>query len=163
MDPARDKANNGDILRAFQVQEYKTKQNIAFIATLAIINALLIGYFVYLKNYSASILFFLAGGIIAFLTIKKKSRFIKCKIRKRGVQVNDTLYPYKYLKSFWIFYDPPRQAEISLWSKKALTGYIKIPLGEEDPVKIRKLLIKFIPEKKQEESLSDIFVKIIGL
>jgi len=37
--------------------------------------------------------------------------------------------------------------------------YIKVPIGDENPVEIRKILIKYLPEKKHKESAIDNLAK----
>jgi len=160
---AIDKAST---LHSFRVREEKNKLNVSMLAIVGLVGIALITYFAISQNYLASFLFFLAGITVAIglYSKNKNTQNIICKIKTEGVQINDDLYPYENLKSFWIFYDPPYHQELSIRSKKMFTGgYIKIPLGEEDPLKIRKFLIKFIPEKKQEEALVDVFARMVGL
>jgi hypothetical protein len=86
----------------------------------------------------------------------KQPRIINFKISGKGITIEDKLYTYQELKSFWIFYEAPEIKELSIRSKKLLMPLIKIPLDEQDPTLIRRTLIKFIPEIKQEQSLVDI-------
>ncbi len=65
------------------------------------------------------------------------------------------MYPWTELKSFWIFYRPPVQEEISFLSGRTMMPYIKIPLGDAGPEKLRNIVIKYIPEAEQKESLID--------
>ncbi|PIP15633.1 MAG: hypothetical protein CO003_00585 [Candidatus Portnoybacteria bacterium CG_4_8_14_3_um_filter_44_15] len=85
----------------------------------------------------------------------KKPTLIRIAITSQGIKINRSLYEYENLDSFWIFYDPDRIKELSLKSKKTIMPYIKVSLGEENPVKVRRALVKYIPEKKQEESFID--------
>jgi hypothetical protein len=85
----------------------------------------------------------------------KKPRDIRLSITPRGIKIDKTLYSFDNLKSFWIFYEPPEVKELSLRSKKVIMPYIKIPLSEQNPVKVRKILIKYLPERKHKESLID--------
>jgi len=85
----------------------------------------------------------------------KKPSLIRVAITSRGVKVSRTLYKYENLESFWIFYSPDGIKELSLKSKKMIMPYIKIPLGKANPVKVRRALVKYLPEKRQEESLLD--------
>ena len=165
----RDKAGfareieKASVLHSFTATEESNPANIRVLVLLALIDIALIAYFILTDNYLASLVFFVAGGLIALTVFNKKQRTVTCKIRTHGVQVNKDLYPYENLRSFWIFYDPPYHQELSIRSRKSLVNYIKIPLGEEDPVKIRKLLLQFLPEKKEEEALSDVLGRVIGL
>ena len=152
------------VLHAFRVSEEKTPANLRILGVTAILGIALITYFAFSGNYLAAFFFLLAGMLVAYTIYQKKPREVVCKIRAQGVQVNRDLYPYETLKSFWIFYDPPHHQELSIRSRKTFTGgYIKVPLGDADPVKIREILIKFLPERRQEEALVDVFARIVGL
>lgn len=152
------------VLYAFTVSEEKGPANLRILGIAALVGMAFIAYFAFSGNYLASLFLFLAGTLAAYGISRRKPLEVTCKIRAQGVQVNRNLYPYETLKSFWIFYDPPRHQELSIRSRKAFTGgYIKIPLGNEDPIKIRKALIAFLPERKQEEALADVFARMVGL
>jgi len=85
----------------------------------------------------------------------KKPRLVEITVAPRGVKVAEKFYQFDDLKSFWVFYEPPELKEISLHSKKLTSPYIRLPLGEQNPVEARSVLIKYIPEIKQDESLID--------
>ncbi len=106
------------------------------------------------KNFIFAILIALSYFSISVYAIKKPKK-IKLAITPRGVKIDNSLYEYDNLRSFWIFYSPPYLKELSIRSRKTIMPYIKIPLGETNPAKVRKILIKYIPERKQEESLID--------
>ncbi|MBU2472609.1 hypothetical protein KKE74_01085 [Patescibacteria group bacterium] len=108
--------------------------------------------------FTKNILFALLVGLGYFSIIVhglKKPKNIDLAITPKGVQIEKTVYPFDNLKSFWIFYDPDGSKEISLRSKKTIMPYIKIPLGSQNPAEIRKILIKYLPERKHTESLID--------
>jgi hypothetical protein len=92
---------------------------------------------------------------VVYIYAKKEPRKIKFSISGNGVQIDQTVYKFEDLKSFWIFYEPPEVKEISLRSKKAFMPYIKIPLSDQNPAEVRGLLLKFLPEKQQRESIID--------
>lgn len=112
---------------------------------------LLFGWASFSKNFLFAFLIGLA--FFSFLVYAfKKPRPVHLAITPKGVSIDQTIYQFENLKSFWIFYDPPRLKEISFHSKKTLMPYLKIPLAEQNPVEARALLIKYLPEKQQEES-----------
>lgn len=125
---------------------------VGLIATALIIWALL----------SRNFLFALLIGLSFFSIIVyglKKPRNIHLAITPKGVKVGKTLYEFSNLKSFWIFYDLPKLKEISIRSKKTFMPYIKLPLGEQNPINVRRMLIKYLPEKKQERSVIENLAK----
>lgn len=153
-------------LIAFRIESEKKPLNKLFLSAFGVIMTGIIVYFAASSNYLAALLFWLAGMVLGFTLYDKHKnpKTMSCKIRTEGVQINTALYLYESIKSFWIFYDPPHHQELSLRVKAPLTGgYVKIPIGEENPVKIREELLKFIPEKRQEEGFADALARVVGL
>lgn len=152
-------------LHEFHSSEELRKPNKLALLIMGLASIALIAYFAKSGNYLASFLLFLAGATVVLSIFRrdKNPRIIKCKIKSEGVQVNRDLYPYENIKSFWIFYNPPSRQELSIRLKNSFSSHVRIPLGDEDPVKIRELLLKFIPEKKQEEAIVDVFARMVGL
>ena len=106
------------------------------------------------KNLLLALLIGLSYFSITVFALKKP-RQINLAIIAKGIKIDKTLYEFDNLKSFWIFYEPPQVKELSLRSKKTIMPYIKIPLGEQNPVEVRRLLLKYLPERKHKESLID--------
>ena len=107
---------------------------------------------------SENFLFALLIALSYFLIVVyafKEPRHSKIEINGKGIKIDQIFYPYENLKSFWIFYEPSGVKEISLRSKKSIMPYIKVPLGNTNPVKIRRILVKYIPERKHRESVID--------
>ena len=98
---------------------------------------------------------FILVGIVGYIFLKKEPRTISFSITHEGIIAGNEIYDYDNLKSFWIYYDPPFEKMLNLRSKNNFTPYIHIPIGDEDPVKIRQILINFIPEIKQQHTLVD--------
>ena len=112
------------------------------------------------KNFLFALLIGLSFFSIVTFALKKP-REIRLAVTSKGIKIDKTLYAFDNLKSFWIFYEPPEVKELSLRSKKTIMPYIKIPLGEQNPVEVRKLLIKYLPEIKHKESLIDNLARIL--
>ena len=127
----------------------------ALIALIVIIAAIL------LKNLLLVIATILTVFVV-YIYAKKEPRKIKFSISGNGVQIDQVVYRFEDLKSFWIFYEPGKVREISIRSKKAFMPYIKIPLGEQNPAEVRRLLLKFLPEKKHKESVIDEWTRKSG-
>ena len=104
----------------------------------------------------------LLGFFIFYIYAKKEPRIIQFKIDEKGIEVDGKLHDFSSLKSFWVFYNPPTEKEISFRSKKAFFPYIRIQLDEQNPNEIRKYLLKFLPERRHKESLIDIWMRRIG-
>ncbi|OGZ35496.1 MAG: hypothetical protein A3A94_02675 [Candidatus Portnoybacteria bacterium RIFCSPLOWO2_01_FULL_43_11] len=120
----------------------------------ALITLGLIIWAAFSKNFLL-ILMIILGYFSIVVFALKKPRKIRLAVTPKGIMIDESLYAYDNLKSFWIFYDPPEISELSLRSKKTVMPFIKIPLGNENPIEVRKILLKYLPERKQEESVID--------
>lgn len=133
--------------------KYKKNKN-WFVWLIIIFSIILIIAIFLLKNLLFSMVLVFAAFII-YIYAKKEPREIKFIVSGKGVQIDNTVYKFDELKSFWIFYNPPEVKEISIRSKKKFVPYIKIPLGDQNPAEIRRLLLKFLPERRHQESVID--------
>lgn len=106
------------------------------------------------KAILPAVTFILLGAVI-FIFSKKSPKEIRFSIRKDGVLIDKKLYEWSNLASFWIFYRPGEIKALSLRSKKPLMPYIYLPLGDENPSQLRRLIMKYLPEEEQEESVID--------
>ncbi len=112
-------------------------------------------------NFLFALLLALAGGLVMAHAFRIP-REMRLAVTGRGVEVGRRLYGFENIASFWIHYDPPLFKELLLNSKKAMMPHIKIPLGDLDPLQLRKVLLRFLPEEEQEISLIDILSKRLG-
>lgn len=98
---------------------------------------------------------FILIGIVGYIFLQKEPKVLDFSINYKGIIAGNEIYEFENLKSFWIFYDPPYEKILSLRSKGSFAPYIHIPVNNADPVRIREILINFIPEVKQEHNLVD--------
>ncbi|MEK7576575.1 MAG: hypothetical protein AAB482_02665 [Patescibacteria group bacterium] len=129
--------------------------------SLGILGAALIGVALWQNNFLFALITLVGTFAIALYAVRKP-RTIEIKISIKGVEIDNTLYPYESLKSFWIFYRPGGVKELSLMSEKMFMPRIAIPIGDIDPVELRDLLIQSIPETAQEESFADAIARWLG-
>jgi len=108
------------------------------------------------------LIFIILAFVVFYAYANKKPRIVKFKINEKGIKIDNRLYELDSLRSFWLFYNPPEEKEISFRVKKTFLPYIRIPLANESPNEIRKYLLKFLPEKKHSESIIDIWMRRVG-
>lgn len=106
---------------------------------------------------------FILIGIVGYIHLQKDPRMIIFSITSKGVVADKEMYQYENIHSFWIFYDPNHTKTISLHTKAPMLPYVHIPLGDEDPVHLRELLMKNIPEIKQDPSLIDAIERVLHI
>jgi hypothetical protein len=136
---------------AAEFVEYKKDKRWFFYAGLITIGLIIIA--ILIKNFLLAVIVLLAAVTVYIYSVKEPRKII-FSISGQGIQIDKQIYDFENLKSFWIFYNSEIK-ELSIRSKKAIMPYIKIPLGKQDPVEVRELLLKFLPEKKHQESVID--------
>lgn len=110
------------------------------------------------KNFIFALIIILATFSV-FIWAQKQPKKITFSLTPRGLKIQDTVYTFDNLKSFWIFYEPPEIKYLSIESKKLFMPRIVIPIDDENPNEIRKYLLKYLPEEEQHESLIDILAR----
>lgn len=145
----------GEIILAWEAPEYFHHQkNTDWYWWVGLFAVVLLGFAVWQRSFLFGALI-LIGWFTIVLYAARAPRVIGIAVTERGIAVENKLYLWHELKSFWIFYNPPLVKEISLESKRGAIPYIKLPLGDENPTKVRETVAKFIPEVEQPESLID--------
>jgi len=79
-------------------------------------------------------------------------------VYEAGVQVGDRFFRFRELNSFAVVYEPPTIKQLYIIPSKAvIRKEISIPLGEQNPLHVRSLLLDFIEEDldREEESSND--------
>lgn len=110
------------------------------------------------KNFLFGLIIILSSFSL-FIWTQKQPKKINFSLTSSGLKIQDNIYAYDNLKSFWIFYEPPEIKYLSIESKKLFMPRIIIPIANENPNDIRKFLLKYLPEEKQHESLIDILAR----
>lgn len=107
---------------------------------------------------------FILIGILGYIYAEREPRLIRIEINPEGVVVDNILYEYDNLKSFWIFYEVENGFKVlSLHSKKTFLPHIHIPIGKANPIIIREVLLNYLPEIRQEMTIIDRLSMVIGL
>ncbi len=145
----------------WQAPEYTHHEKTAdwYWAVAIIIIALLVSSY-----YLESILFafiILVGGCGILIYGSKTPEIFTFEVSGAGIRIGDRLFPYETLQSFWIFYSIGDTKELSIRSDHMLVPMIKIPLGEQNPTELRELLLNFMPEVAQEESLVEVISRLL--
>lgn len=108
-------------------------------------------------------IFLMLSSLVLVLYANKKPDMSKISIDQMGISINDRMYYYKELKSFWIDYSPNGPKELSLEARKWYLPHIKVSLEKEDPLELRSLMINFVPERVHEQSLVDYIARKLGI
>ncbi len=128
---------------------------------ISIIGLVLAGLFVWLKNYMATAICILAPTVF-FIMSREKIKKRTCTLDKNGLTIDEKIYSFDELKSFWIV-DADLASTLYLETTRKFRAPITIYLAKVDQEKIRSFLSQFIAEQKgKQETSQDKISRIIG-
>jgi len=115
------------------------------------------------KNYLLAILLFV-GGILIGLSAEKPHPGVHVEISERGIRMNDQLYPYESIASFWMYRDHHGHDRIIVTTSRAVMPLRSITLPPDVPAtELREFLLHFIPEIETKPSSIDLIAETLGL
>ena len=106
------------------------------------------------KAFTMMVFLILAVFLIIIYALKEP-RIVNFSITPLGMDIDNVLYKYSDMSSFWIFYEPPEIKELDIKLIRGFSPHLSIPLGKTDPNDIRKILLEYLPEKKEKLSVAD--------
>lgn len=154
--------HSADVLAHWRAREFEQPQRSRrWHLFAALFLVLIISFAVYIDAMVMAIVFILIG-IVGYIYMGKESRVLDFIITYDGILAGKDFYRFKNLESFWIFYEEDLKV-ISIHTDGYLTPHVHIPLSDQDPVEIRDILIKYLPEVEQEWTIFDRLEKLIKI
>lgn len=110
-------------------------------------------------------IFMLIAGFTIFANAKKSPRLINFEISTKGVKIDDTLYPYTNLKSFWVEDNGFTAPSLILHTEKFITPIIVVPIDTNliNHDELRHFLLKYATEEKLHQPFSHRVTEFLGL
>lgn len=98
----------------------------------------------------------LISSLTAIL-LYKNNKEVEFSIMEDGIMIDNKFYSYKVLRNFYIIYQPPTVKALYFEPKSVFSPRIPVRLLDQDPVKIREILKKYLDEDldQENEPLSD--------
>jgi hypothetical protein len=106
-------------------------------------------------------IFVIVGAFALCLSASKHPALLTYEISDRGVRVDNTLYLYNNLDSFWVEtteHDP----KLIIKSKKLFMPYIIAHLDNESPDDVRTVLLGFLKEEEHSEPFGQKVMEFLG-
>ncbi len=152
-----------DVLMHWQAPEFEFyERDQKWFLVVSLILAVIIGYAIYTNSLIMAITFILIG-VVGYLRINQAPRTLDFRIVPEGIVAGKKeLYPFENIKSFWIFYEPDHKKVISFHMNSYIIPFIHVPIHDEDPVAIRTILLKYVPENKQYPGFADTLERFLG-
>lgn len=112
-------------------------------------------------NIIFALFILLAGGTLILFSLRDPD-VITVNIDRRGVAVNDKLYPFNVFDSFWIE-ERENPSVIILKSEQVYSPLILIPIAEEiDPDEVREYLVEYLDEEEMLVPFSRKILEFLG-
>jgi len=161
--PSRRGHRNSGALLSWRAPEFETlgrDRKWYFYATFALLA--IIAYALYTNALIMAITFILAG-VVGYIYINKDPRILNFAITENGVIAGREIYDFDNMLSFWIFYEEDGLQVISFHSNSYLLPYLHIPVHDQDPAEIRKILLDYLPEEKHEPGMLETLERVMHL
>lgn len=113
-------------------------------------------------NFTGALTIAFVGSLVYYIA-QHKSDTMRYRIMVDGIALNNVLYHYRDLENFNVIYEPGEVKTVMFRSKRRLSPYIHMEIGEANPVEMRDILLEFLPEDQDlEEPLVDILARRVG-
>lgn len=115
------------------------------------------------KNYLLAILLIMGGGMIGFYA-NEKPLPVRVEISERGIKMNQDLYTYESISSFWMYKDHRNHNRLIIVTSRAIMPQriVTLPDNVSFP-EMRNYLTQYITEKETHPSLIDLLAELFGL
>jgi len=130
--------------------------------TITAILIAIIAYAIFTNGLVMAITFILIG-VVGYIYIEKDPRTLDFMLTKDGVVAGREIYDFDNIRSFWVFYEEDGLRVISLHTQSYLAPFIHIPIGNQDPTEIRKILLEYIPEEEHKPGIIDTLDRLLRL
>jgi hypothetical protein len=103
----------------------------------------------------------LVGALALVLHASRTPRTLHYEVNDRGIVVDNTLYTFLTLDSFWIdtLHHEPK---IILKSRKTFMPLISMPIAEVSPDDVRTVLLTYIAETEHVEPFTQKLLEVLG-
>ncbi len=115
------------------------------------------------KDWLAAGVMLLFGALV-FIHARREPPMAEFHVGPHGVSINDTHYHPGQIRSFWIQYEPLYNIkELSLHLKSHWHPYIIVPLEDQNPTIIRRVMLPHITEEHHPETMGTVVMRVLGL
>jgi len=155
----------GEDIFSWTVDEYERhERGPLWYAVAFIIGVALILYAMISQNFLFAVIIVMTGVIIGLSSLREPQKIL-FQMTTRGVLLGNEFTPYKQLKSFWIYYEPPHFKNLYIDFRNPITPHLKVPLEDQDPLEVRAALLEFLREElsQEEEPLTELLGRVFKL
>jgi hypothetical protein len=104
----------------------------------------------------------LTGGTVMLILAAREPKLITYTVAARGIRIDDKLYPYTTLESFFIDEESIGGPQLLVRSEKLFMPLLILPLPEEYVDDIEDLIAARLPEEHLEEPFANKLLEFFG-
>lgn len=140
----------------------KQKRNRRWYTIAAIVGGLSFVFAVITLNFLFAFILIMIVLIMVLQNRQEPSK-VTCHITEDGIKMTDDFFKYDDLKEFWIAYKPPEVKKLYLSFKTSLRPMLIIPLEEQNPLKVRKILLDYLDEdlSREDETTTEALSRLL--
>jgi hypothetical protein len=136
---------------------------IKWYAVASIITIALVGFFIWKQDWFSVVITLIVSAVLFWYVRYSKPEKVSYKVTALGLYINDRLYPFSEIHSFWLVYNQAVKKLNVVFTRKYLPA-VQLDVNNIDPVILKTVLLRRIPEQeKRTESLVDMLVRKLGL
>jgi hypothetical protein len=129
----------------------------------SIISTGLVVWGIYQKS-PITVITFIVMAVVIMLFSLKKPEMTTYRLTTTSIIIGKVEYPYKIIKKFWIFYNPPEMKTLNFETSAYLNSTVRIELGSQNPLEVKWFLKNFIIEDiDKEEGFADALARRLKL
>lgn len=103
-------------------------------------------------------------AVLLFFSVSQRPKKIKVALLATGLTIGKQHMAWHELENFWILHEPPDLNRLHIKRRARMLNELTIELGQENPLKIRDLLLPWLPEDPtREESRVDFVTRSLKL
>lgn len=145
-------SGHGNVLMQWTFPEFEQPQRSLtwyVVAIVVVITLILVS--LWTRNFLFLIIVLLSAALI-IQRGRRPAAHLSVAITDTGILLgNRRFYEYGEMRTFWMVYDPPEVKRLFI-TLRGLHPDIIIPLERQNPLKIRQMLSKYVPEDVERES-----------
>ncbi len=130
----------------------------------SVIVVLLLVYSIFTSNFLFALIIIMTV-VVYYIQIVRPPEAVPFAIYDDGIEIGHRFIKWKEISKFWILYDPPEVKKIYFAFKSAVRPFLSVPLENQNPIELRKILTKHLQEdlSQEEEPASEQWEKMLKL
>ena len=157
--------DRGETLAKWNFPEFeKPNRSRAWYFWAIVITFFLLFYAIFTINFLFAVIIVIAA-ITLITKYRHEPKQITINLTEDGIGLENRFHPWETIKDFYIIFKPPEIANLYINFKAITKPRLTIPLQNQNPVEIRKILTQYINEdlEKEEEPFSEAITKLFKL